>query len=421
MANMLFRGKISIAFLTAALALFAALALASSTAYADEEEAVPEQAASEEALLGACVTNIDPGVVQTGVAYNTQDQTLFAPGMPLYGFYYLYTTDGVHWVTDQDFATTRTYAGNYHVAWALYQRMIGPDFYVRGGVMEAEITKAEVPVPIAAEGLVYNGQEQTGVALDESGLYTLTGNTGTNAGSYTAVASLVDNDNYRWAGLFAQSETDDLYIPWFIAKAQVALPAAKDGLVYNGQDQTGVESDGSGLYTLTGNVAANAGDYTATASLVDAINYQWANVGGENESADQTVLWSIARLNIENAKVVLKDYPVYNGKELTQAIESIAVGSIAVDNYQVTGNTATQVGEYKLAIEGLGNFTGTTQVDWQVLAPSKHKPAKPSEKTKVKKNALPATGDMLGLGAAAVAAAVLAGAGAAFAARRNMN
>ena len=62
---------------------------------------------------------------------------------------------------------------------------------------------------------------------------------------------------------------------------------------YNGTAQTGVAA-GVG-YTVSGNVATNAGDYTATVMLVDPANTVWADdTSAPTVTTNRTVNWSIA-------------------------------------------------------------------------------------------------------------------------------
>lgn len=77
-----------------------------------------------------------------------------------------------------------------------------------------------IPVPQAEPSLVWTGAEQIGVS--EGTGYTLTGHKATDAGDYTAAATLVSG--YRWEDGTAEEKS----ISWSIAKA--AAPAAPTGL-----------------------------------------------------------------------------------------------------------------------------------------------------------------------------------------------
>ena len=198
-------------------------------------------------------------------------------------------------------ATPPTDAGTYQVSIS----GSGDDCYRSFTALRDEswtftISPASVTPPTAVTGLVYNGETQTGVVLPENALFTLTGNTAKNAGEYTATASLLSKRNYVWA----DGTSDDKQIAWSIARASVTPPAAVTGLVYNGETQTGVVLPENALFTLTGNTAKNAGEYTATASLVSKQNYVWA----DGTSDDKQIAWSIAKAVLSDITVLMESF-----------------------------------------------------------------------------------------------------------------
>ena len=189
-------------------------------------------------------------------------------------------------LTDQQAALVST--------WADYQKLIDAE----AALEAAKVTKVDKPQ--AAEGLVYTGEELTGVAAAEG--YTVDGGTATNAGSYAAMATL--SEGYVWA----DGSYEPVEIPWSIAKATVTTPLAKTGLVYNGKSQTGVAA-GAG-YVLKGNSGTNAGSYTATLTAD-------ANHVFEGGKATASVKWSIAKANGAVAfKVKKKTLKIKVGKSL---------------------------------------------------------------------------------------------------------
>ena len=198
-------------------------------------------------------------------------------------------------------ATPPTDAGTYQVSIS----GSGDDCYRSFTALRDEnwiftISPATVTPPAAVTGLVYNGETQTGVVLPENALFTLTGNTAKNAGEYTATASLLSKRNYVWS----DGTSDDKRIAWSIARASVTPPAAVTGLVYNGETQTGVVLPENALFTLTGNTAKNAGEYTATASLVSKQNYVWA----DGTSDDKQIAWSIAKAVLSDITVLMESF-----------------------------------------------------------------------------------------------------------------
>ena len=90
-----------------------------------------------------------------------------------------------------------------------------------------------VAKPTAVTGLVYDGANKVGITPSvDASRYTIVGNTATNAGSYTAQATLNDPANCQWAGEALGVATID--ISWSIARQpvpQISIPA--DSFVYD--------------------------------------------------------------------------------------------------------------------------------------------------------------------------------------------
>ena len=144
-----------------------------------------------------------------------------------------------------------------------------------------KVSKLVVDVPTEVAGLVYNGEEQTGV--EEGEHYTLSDNTGTNAAAYTATARLTYPENTRW-NTADPDDTTPKKIEWSIAKMVVSGEiVAPESLVYDGS-QKAVSFDGQ----LSGNdefgIAydgdcqnVTADGFTVTVSLPNDNNYEWAD------------------------------------------------------------------------------------------------------------------------------------------------
>ena len=181
-----------------------------------------------------------------------------------------------------------------------------------------------IAVPTAKTGLIYNGSEQIGVA--EGTGYTLTGHKATNAGSYTATATL--RSGYKWDDGTKTPKT----ITWSIAKKDVTFPTASAGLVYNGQEQIGIPASADGSYTLTNGKAIDAGSYEAAVTLANTTNYQWAD--GITE-ATRTIAWAIAKapaFALTGNAVIVKNQPDY----------AVEIDLTKLANYPAnTGNTPT--------------------------------------------------------------------------------
>ena len=149
------------------------------------------------------------------------------------------------------------------------------------------VVETAIAVPTAVTGLVYDGTEQTGVEAAGTG-YTLTGNTGTNAGEYTATATLADG--YVWADESKEAKS----ITWTIAKKTVTatITLAPAEATYDAEKNTvddytdatvtfGDDTLANTDYTVTGldTAVAEAGEFTITvAPAASGSNYTFDTV-----------------------------------------------------------------------------------------------------------------------------------------------
>ena len=198
---------------------------------------------------------------------------------------------------------TGTDAGEYTATVTLNENCCWSDETTEPETISWKITKKEIAVPSyeVKNDLTYTGEEQTGVTVAENAAYTLTDNTGTNAGSYTATLALKDTKNTCWSD--EGKTTDAKTIVWSIARKQITVPTAVTGLVYDGSEQTGV--NGGEGYTLSGTTkATNAGSYTATATLTDLTNTCWSDGATDAKAIE----WSIAKATPAETKPVSVTY-----------------------------------------------------------------------------------------------------------------
>ena len=158
------------------------------------------------------------------------------------------------------------------------------------------------------------------------------------------------------------------------AENTAVKPTAKTGLKYDGKEQTGVEA-GIG-YTLEGNKATNAGNYTATATLDEG--YKWS--AGSTDPA--TIEWSIAKA--DKVKVTVDDMNAYVGDEVPTPTRSVSglleneiIDGTAVYKYQLKNADGTygeevnkpdmsKAGTYKVTVSGLevsDNYEGVDFIE----------------------------------------------------------
>ena len=152
------------------------------------------------------------------------------------------------------------------------------------------------------------------------------------------------------------------------ALTKIAVPTAvEEELVYDGTEQTGVVA-GTG-YTLTGNTATGAGDYTATATL--EAGYAWTD--GSTEAA--TINWSIAKAEVNvtpnsTSKKYGEDDPAFIAQ-----VDGVIDGEKL--NYTLTREEGEDVGEYDITVElgdnpnyAVNSYTGTFTIEAASVTPA---------------------------------------------------
>ena len=120
---------------------------------------------------------------------------------------------------------------------------------------------------------VYDGTEKI-YKIEESDLYTVTGNKQTNAGTYTVTVKLKDEEH-----VWSDKSSEDITFSFTIDKASVLVPTVDTSLYEFDYDGTakGYTIATSDKYTITGNSNIVPGDYTAVVGLNDKNNYKWSN------------------------------------------------------------------------------------------------------------------------------------------------
>jgi len=130
--------------------------------------------------------------------------------------------------------------------------------------------------PPTGQFLTYNGSQQAGVASGTG--YTLTGETGTNAGSYTATATLVAG--YIWSDETTAAQS----IPWLIAKADINATVSMSDWVFgataSNPEVSGNTGSGevtfeyfSGETSLGSTKPTDVGTYRVVATVAATTNY----------------------------------------------------------------------------------------------------------------------------------------------------
>ena len=226
--------------------------------------------------------------------------------------------------------------------------------------LEWEILKYEVSVPQANDGMTYDGTtKESGITA--GAYYTATGTlSAVNAGSYTVYVVLGDKVNTCWA----DGTTNDREVEWTISRKKTPSPETlivEKTYYYSGEMQTFEWKGGDGIL-ISGEKQLDAGVYEVKFNLIKE-NYVWAT-GGDGE---KTVTWRILPKEIAVPTVGETEF-IY----IPQTEQQLAVASRA--EYTVTGNKATDAGEYTAVIRLVnanyrwtGGETADVTIDWKIL------------------------------------------------------
>ena len=160
------------------------------------------------------------------------------------------------------------------------------------------VEKANLSKPTVTGTYTYNGASQT-VSLNgyNSETMNVSGNTGTDAGDYTATISLKDSSNYQWS----DGSTGNVTLSWKINAKSVAVTWGETtSFVYNGSAQAPTASATSGVNGETINVTrttgTNVGSYTSTASIASV-------TGGRGKASNYTLTGTTKAFTITNATI----------------------------------------------------------------------------------------------------------------------
>ncbi len=217
-------------------------------------------------------------------------------------------------------------------------------------VVDGELTidpKAITADNVALNGsLTYNGVVQIQYITITDGItYEITGNRATNAGSYTLTVTGIGN------------YTGTVELDWSIAQKSVTITLDDQNKVYG-------ESNPELTYTVEGLVDGDDLNIVASRAEGDNVGTYAITATAENTNYNITVVdgeLTIDPKAITADDVALSGSLTYNGVVQIQYI-TITNGI----TYEITGNRATDAGSYTLTVTGIGNYTGTVELDWSI-------------------------------------------------------
>ena len=237
--------------------------------------------------------------------------------------------------------------------------------YTTGSVEAVVPSKGVCLIPTVDATLIYDGTEQTQSFNNyDSSKMTVSGNTGTDAGAYTATFTL--NTGYIWEDETMTPKT----VPWNIYGEKLTVPTVTGSFTYDGTEKTAnVSSYDPTKIEITGITGTNAGTYTATLHIIDS-NCMWT----DETTADKTATWSIAKATgsatltpslLELDPETLSDTITISGAtgEVTGAVSS----DTSVATVSLSGNTIT--------VASVNDASGTVTITVSIAASANYEAA----------------------------------------------
>ena len=270
--------------------------------------------------------------------------------------------------------------------------------------VQVTIVPQTVTAPEPNPAQQYTGKPQTGVNDSGDGRYTLTGNTETNAGSYTAKATLV-SDNYVW-NKYDEDGNGIAEIPWQILYRLLQKPTIQEALKsteYDGTEKKplsilsgditpsygdagtlSAKFNGEVAYTATNAKGTDAQEYPVTVHLANK-NYKWT----DQTTDDVKLTWKItpkqigaptvqvssavydgSAYNLENTEITLTDHSEDSEGVLTLGEHTYYQGQTKLPgaptdagNYNVNIGFAYAEGEKAENYQIIGNIPYTFRID----------------------------------------------------------
>ncbi|MBO7205166.1 MAG: hypothetical protein J6V08_01975, partial [Candidatus Methanomethylophilaceae archaeon] len=225
------------------------------------------------------------------------------------------------------------------------------------------VSKKVIPIPVAVNGLIYEGEPLTGVPAGYG--YGIVGNVKTNVGNYVANVTLL-NQGYVWSDHTSVVKN----IGWSIAKRTIMVTTPSDSKVYDGTPLTAsgtIVNAIEGEYTFT-----TVGTITDAGSIVNGYSLVWAP---GFSASNYSITENLGTLTVQKREITVETYgetKVYDAIVLDKggivnglvAGESVTlntpntildVGSVR-NEYTITWDNAKE-GNYRIVSETIGTLT----------------------------------------------------------------
>jgi len=274
-------------------------------------------------------TKIVPPTITSNLTYNGSEQTAtVSPYDPA-----MVSVTGITGTNAGEYTATIHLIDSEHYKWS--------DGTFSDRYVTWTIKKQTLTVPNVTSNLTYTGSQQTAtVSSYDSTKISVTGITGTNAGTYTATKSLRDTSNYAWSDNTTEAKTQD----WTIGKATGYITVSKSRISLSIATQTdsltvNSYSGASYSYSTSGSTSAinvsKSGDtftFSDTTNTVGTVTLTLTTPATDNYNAySRTITATYTAYSVPS-------WSTGTDAELAQAIQLHKDGVINLYNYWNVGD-----------------------------------------------------------------------------------
>ena len=242
------------------------------------------------------------------------------------------------------------------------------DAVIKTTSVPVTVNKLQIAKPVVSGALIYNGNAQS-PTIAANDAYTITGNSQTTAGNYTATVALKDTDNYEWVG----GGNDDLSLAWSITPKNLsatATVAAIPDKLWTGSALEPAVTVADGATTLTAGSGYDAAYSSNTDSGIAVItitfkgNYTGTKVVNFNIN-NKTEVSSRAIVTNDIADPAIKTHLANEGK---YTVGAAARKSANVNEFTVAVQGTATLASYASSdpAQGSGNWIGVIMGGFKV-------------------------------------------------------
>ena len=217
----------------------------------------------------------------------------------------------------------------------------------------------------STEVYTYTGSEIT-YSIPKNEAYTISNDKNTNAGTYTVIVTLVDNNKYKWD----DGSIYNLEFTFVINKKKIEKPISVTK-EYTGSEQ--VLATESAYYDLSNYKKTEVGDYDVVAILKDKSNYEWSDNTNDDYHFTSRIVSKTTETITYNMDAISYEY---NGGEITPEPTLTDGDKTLVKDvdYTLSYEANINLGSGKIIVTFINNYSGTLEIPFTITKKALEKP-----------------------------------------------